>query len=58
MISYILNLLGISASSGSIEYYLVLISALVVIVCCCAALIRYLLSPIDLLCKYTGRRNR
>ena len=56
MISYILDLLGISVSSGSIEYYLVLISCLNIITACAVCLIRYLMSPIDLLSKYKERK--
>lgn len=56
MIDYILNLLGISAQSGTIEYYLVLIVALNIILACSLCIIRYLMSPIDLLSKYRERR--
>lgn len=51
MISYILNFLGLSASSGSIEYYLVLSVALQVFLCCAIALVRYLTAPVDLLSR-------
>lgn len=57
MISYILNLLGINAAAGSIEYYLVLVACLDIITACAVCLIRYLMAPIDLLSKYK-ERNR
>lgn len=57
MIDYLLNLLGISASSGTIEYYLVLIACLDILTACAVCLIRYLMSPIDLLSKYNERKR-
>lgn len=57
MISYILDLLGISANSGTIEYYLVLIACLNILTACAVCLIRYLMSPIDLLSKYNERKR-
>ena len=55
MISYILDFLGISSSSGSIEYYLVLVIALQVFLACAIALVRYLTAPVDLLTRNTKR---
>lgn len=57
MISYIANLLGISnLQSGSVEYYCILFGCLDVVIACSITLIRYLLSPIDLLSKYKERK--
>ena len=58
MIEYICNLLGVDFSSGSIEYYLVLIACLNILVACSVALIRFLMSPVDLLIKSNERKGR
>ena len=54
MIQYILNFLSENFTQGSIEYYLVLCTALQVFLSFALALVKYLTSPIDILCK--GRK--
>lgn len=56
MINYILQFLGISVQSGSIEYYLVLSISLQVFLCCACALVRYLTAPVDLLSRPSNKR--
>ena len=52
LFQYLQNFLGFTVQSGSIEFYLILISALQIIVAVSVALIRWLTAPIDIL---TGR---
>lgn len=52
LFQYLQNFLGLTSQSGTIEYYLILISALQIVVAVSVALIRWLTAPIDIL---TGR---